>query len=253
MEPTLEELAEHTEAHLLPRPTFESVDREGFVYLAGLRNANLHPYRVADVGAAVEWSRAESRRRGHRDIEWWVGWRAEPAGLADELAALGLTRSEEPPTLTGMTSTTEPPTASHVEVRRVTTLEEYREALEVDWEVWQLSEEERASRRELDFDRFDEIAATGSVHHFSALLEGRRVGFARAVDTHTAVALYGGAVLPAARRRGVYRALVHARWEHAAARGTPVLVVQAGPMSAPVLDALGFVRHGEIQLYCDRL
>jgi hypothetical protein len=32
-----------------------------------------------------------------------------------------------------------------------------------------------------------------------------------------------------------------------------VLVVQAGPMSAPVLDALGFVRHGEIQLYCDRL
>src|SRR5205814_4621039 len=83
MEPTLEELAEHTEAHLLPRPTFESIGRDGLVYLAGLRGANVHPYRLEDVAGAVEWSRAESRRRGHRDVEWWVGWRAEPAGLGD--------------------------------------------------------------------------------------------------------------------------------------------------------------------------
>ena len=34
------------------------------------------------------------------------------------------------------------------------------------------------------------------------------------------VALMGGAVLPEARGRGVYRALVHARWQYAAARGT---------------------------------
>jgi hypothetical protein len=37
------------------------------------------------------------------------------------------------------------------------------------------------------------------------------------------------------------------------ARGTPLLVVQAGRMSAPVLDSLGFVRHGEIRLFADRL
>jgi GNAT superfamily N-acetyltransferase len=253
MQPSLEELAEHTEVHLLPRPMFESVGRDGLVYLAGLRNANLHPYRVEDVAAAVDWSRGESRRRGHRDIEWWVGWRAQPAGLGAELLTLGLTRSDDPPTLTGMTCTTEPPSARHVEVRPVTTLEDYREALEVDWEVWQLSEQERASRREVEFHRFAEIAASGVVHHFSAFLDGRRVGFARAIDMETGVALFGGAVLPQARRRGVYRALVHARWQHAAARATPVLVVQAGPMSAPVLDGLGFARHGEIQLYCDRL
>ena len=63
----------------------------------------------------------------------------------------------------------------------------------------------------------------------------------------------GGAVLPELRRRGAYRALVRARWEHAAERGTPLLVVQAGAMSAPVLDGLGFVRHGEIRLFVDRL
>jgi hypothetical protein len=51
----------------------------------------------------------------------------------------------------------------------------------------------------------------------------------------------------------MYRALVRARWDHAVARGTPLLVVQAGPMSAPVLDGLGFERHGQIRLFADRL
>jgi GNAT superfamily N-acetyltransferase len=68
-----------------------------------------------------------------------------------------------------------------------------------------------------------------------------------------AVALFGGSVLPAARGRGVYRALVRARWDHAVARGTPVLVVQAGAMSRPVLTGLGFESHCEIRLMVDRL
>jgi GNAT superfamily N-acetyltransferase len=67
------------------------------------------------------------------------------------------------------------------------------------------------------------------------------------------VALMGGDVLPSARRRGVYRALVHARWEHAVARGTPLLVVQAGHMSEPVLKGLGFRAHGVLELFVDPL
>ena len=39
---------------------------------------------------------------------------------------------------------------------------------------------------------------------------------------------------------GAYRALVRARWEAAAARGTPVLTVGAGAMSRPILERLGF-------------
>jgi GNAT superfamily N-acetyltransferase len=252
MEPRLDELAEHTEVHLLPRATFDSVERDGLVYLAGLRSANVHPYRVDDVEAQVRWSRAESGRRGHKEVEWWVGWRAEPNDLGNTLAALGLVPNDDPPTLTGMTCTTEPPRGT-VEVSQVETLGEYTAALQVDWEVWQLNEDERDSRRELEIGRFDEMQAAGTVHHFAALLDGRLVGFARAIDMPDAVALFGGAVLPDARRKGVYRSLVHARWAHAAARETPVLVVQAGPMSAPVLDGLGFRRHGEIRLYLDQL
>jgi GNAT superfamily N-acetyltransferase len=67
------------------------------------------------------------------------------------------------------------------------------------------------------------------------------------------VALMGGAVMPSARRRGVYRALVHARWQHAVARGTPLLVVQAGHMSEPVLAGLGFRSHGVLRLLVDPL
>ena len=63
----------------------------------------------------------------------------------------------------------------------------------------------------------------------------------------------GGAVLPEARGRGVYRALVRARWDHTVECGTPLLVVQAGDMSGPILTSLGFESHGEIRLYSDRL
>src|SRR5437763_9367770 len=191
MEPTLDELAEHTEVHLLPRPTFDTIERDGLVYLGGLNGANVHPYRVPDVAAAVEWCRAESRSRGHRDVEWWVGWRAEPHDVAERLLELGLARSDDPPTLTGMTCASEPPSASTIEVRRVATREEYMEAVLVDWEVWQLDEDERARRRVIDHDRYDEIAAAGVVHHFSAFLDGRRVGFGRAIDMETGVGLFG--------------------------------------------------------------
>src|SRR5207244_5221436 len=98
MEGTLEELAEHAEAHFGPVPRFEKVAGDDFAYIAGPRSANLHPYRIGDVASAVEWSRAESRRRGHKEVEWWVGWRAEPRDLGEQLLARGLARSADPPT-----------------------------------------------------------------------------------------------------------------------------------------------------------
>jgi GNAT superfamily N-acetyltransferase len=248
-----EELAEHTEVHLLERATFEAIRRDGYVYIAGERDANVHAYRVDDVGGAVAWSREESRRRGHKDVEWWIGWTAEPADLAEQLLACGLTRSDDPPTLTGMTSRTAPPAEPSIEVRPVETLEDYLATLEVDWEAWGIDPAEREDRRARELARFDAMTATGTVHHWAGFLGGKRVGIGRAIDMEHGVALYGGAVLPEARGHGVYRALVHVRWNHAVARGTPLLVVQAGPMSRPVLAGLGFEPHGEIELYCDRV
>jgi GNAT superfamily N-acetyltransferase len=244
---TPEQLAENTGAYLLPRPSYETVATDDYTYVVGPRNAWVLEIREANV----EWTRDESRRRGIKLVEWWVGWSA-PASLADELLSLGLVPDDEP-VLTGMTSATVPPAAPDIDVRPIETAAQYLEAIAVDWEVWQTPDDERAERRAIEVDRFDAEHAAGTAHHWAAYEDGRPIGFGRGIDMEDGVALMGGAVLPEARGRGVYRALVRARWDHAVARGTPLLVVQAGPMSAPVLDGLGFVRHGEIRLFADRL
>ena len=56
---------------------------------------------------------------------------------------------------------------------------------------------------------------------------------------------WGAAVVPAARGRGVYRALVASRLRAAAARGATLALVHAGPASSPILQRLGFVKFGE--------
>jgi len=246
--PTVAELAEDTAAHVLPRPGFDTVDRAEFFFEAGRHRASMQRLRLVDVDGAVAWAREECARRGVGRCEWWVGWSATPGNLAQQLLDRGFAPDDEEATLTGMSIDREPPAAPHVEVRRIETLDEQLGALEVDWEVWQLPEAERASRRAYEHERFD---PHGTVHHFAAYEDGRPVGFGRAIDMDAGVALMGGAVLPSARRRGVYRALVHARWQHAADRGTPLLVVQAGHMSEPVLAGLGFRRRGVVRLFVD--
>jgi len=249
VEPTVAELAEDAAAHVLPRPGFETIRRDGFFFEAGRHRASMQRLRLDDIEATVAWARDECARRGITHCEWWVGWNATPADLADRLTDLGFVPDDEEATLAGMSIGHEPPAAPHVDVRRIETMEQQLAALEVDWEVWNLPEAERVSRRAYEHERFD---PTGTVHHFAAYEDDEPVGFGRAIDMDAGVALMGGAVLPAVRGRGVYRALVHARWEHAVARGTPLLVVQAGRMSEPVLTGLGFRSHGTIRLFVDR-
>jgi GNAT superfamily N-acetyltransferase len=75
---------------------------------------------------------------------------------------------------------------------------------------------------------------------YFALIDGQVVGEAQAALTPTGSNLSGSSVRPEARGRGVYRALVAARWDEAVARGLPALTVQAGTMSRPILERLGF-------------
>ena len=128
-------------------------------------------------------------------VEWWLGWSATPPDAREQLLELGLV-PDDVPTLTGMTSSVAPPEVAGVEVRRVETAAEYAATIEIDWEVWQLSEEERAARRAVELDRWEPIHRAGVVHHYAAFVDGERVGFGRAIDMVGAVGLFGGAVLP---------------------------------------------------------
>ena len=55
------------------------------------------------------------------------------------------------------------------------------------------------------------------------------------------------------RGRGIYRALVRARWDDAVACGTPALTVLAGRLSGPILEKLGFEVVGWQDCLLDRL
>jgi predicted GNAT family acetyltransferase len=86
---------------------------------------------------------------------------------------------------------------------------------------------------------------------YLAYIDGKPVARASGAFGEHGVTLFGGATLPEARGRGAYRALVAARWQDAVARGTPLLVTQAGKMSRPILERLGFRALCEIRILLD--
>jgi hypothetical protein len=185
-------------------------------------------------------------------VTWWVGERAS-AGVAARLAALGLVPDPETPRLTELALLAPPAGAPRVEVRRVGNADEYLAALEVDWEVRNLPEHEREARRKLAWEAWPAVAADAASQHYFAVTDGEPVGFGRLALTPEGGLMLGGATLPKARGRGVYTALVHARWQDTVARGTPALVVAAGEMATPILERLGFGRLGRVRLLLDRL
>jgi GNAT superfamily N-acetyltransferase len=78
-------------------------------------------------------------------------------------------------------------------------------------------------------------------HLFLARYRGVPAGTAGLVAFERSVYLLGGVVLPAFRKRGLYRALVTARLGYAAGRDIPFATIHArASTSAPLLARLGF-------------
>jgi len=251
---TLLELAEEPGLWLPPEPADDVVVADGYCVVVHGRSSWVHRIRLGERGvrAAVDDVRALLRARGLDEVTWWVGERSTPADLAARLTSLGL-EDGEPAELTTLAIASPPAGVPSVEVRRVETFDEYLTALEIDWEAFDVAEEERRQRRTEARAAWPLIVKDGRSSVYLAYLDGKPVGFARAVFTPSAALLLGGATLPEARGRGVYGALVHARWQETVERGVPRIVVSAGPMSAPILEKLGFERLGTVRLLRDRL
>ena len=96
-------------------------------------------------------------------------------------------------------------------------------------------------------------AARSGAATYLAFAEGEPVAVARALfeEGVPAILMIGGGVLSHARGRGVYRALVRARWDDAVAAGTPALCTHAGALSRPILERSGFVAVSETALLLD--
>jgi GNAT superfamily N-acetyltransferase len=187
--------------------------------------------------------------------DWYLGPSARPAGVADKLMALGLRApADGSGTLDALLLDHEPTgVPSDVETREVATMSDFTDAAELRMEAFGLSEEVREHERGFLATYYDEhLRMKGrSTISFVATVDGRVAGAATALLSDHGLFLIGGATAPWARRRGVYRALVGARWRYAADRGTPALTVHARPdTSSPVLRRMGFrevcsIRHLE--------
>jgi len=187
--------------------------------------------QAGEVGAALDEVRALLDASGAIVCSWWLSDRTSPA-LDDALLAHGLTIDADDHEIDGLLLTREPPPGPpDVEARRLMHAAELAAAQELQWEVFGIPPDRRRPHTVGDDSRV-----------YGAWVDGRLAGAARAYFGPRGAMLAGGATAEWARGRGAYRALVRARWDDAAARGTPALGVHAKNTSSPILRRLGFER-----------
>lgn len=205
-----------------------------------------------DVAAAVEATRAIAREHEKDTIAWWIA--PEHDAYAPGLEALGIVNADTPgfeAVENGMALVEAPAgdRVEDVEVRLVETFEDYVAGSKVLVECFGTPEQPEEVMRK----RWDEYIADDVGRAFIAVVDGQAVGNAFVAFAPVGLNLFGGSVLPGARGRGVYRALLFARWDFAVERGTPALTVQAGRMSKPICERMGFEFVDASRVFVDDL
>ena len=205
------------------------------------------------VAAAVQASRALARERGKGTLAWWIT--SEHDELAASLEEAGLVNTDTPgfEAIENGMALTSPPArrpAENVQIARVETWEDFAAVAEVGRAVFEMPEipEEELRQRYADYIDNSDLGVS-----LSASIDGRIVGGAYSAFGTAGVNLFGASVVSEARGRGVYGSLVLARWDLAVERGTPALTVQAGRMSRPLCERMGFTLVEPVHLFVDEL
>jgi hypothetical protein len=249
----------HPMSELPLPPGFRRIDRGQFAaYLHHMPVAQVvEPQALVpdEVEAAVEDARDVVRADARPLLIWLVGpghpW------LGRRLEELGLVNEDTPgfESVENAMALVEPPAGTapdDVEVREVKTFEEYASSSRIGAEVFGVTQEMRDEMEAELPERYEEYTTPGNpMRTLIASLDGRIVGTATAALGDAGVNLFGGTVLADARGRGVYRALTLARWDMAVERGTPALTIQAGRMSRPIAERLGFQFVGAMHVFVD--
>jgi hypothetical protein len=251
-------VAEDAQAYLPARPSTMRLDANDVV----LRHFPHSPHfwygsatRPRFSNSALEQRvikiRAWFRELGRREFMWMVGDSATPAGLVDRLLELGARLEPNDPESNAMILEHEPPPGPPgITVRRIDTFEDYAASMRIVFEdatadAWQKTEDGLVAA-------WAEARDDRQMYSFLAIEAGEPIGMGQLVWLTNGLPYLGGAhTRGAARGRGAFRALVRARWDEAAHREMPVLLVQAGRMSTPILDQLGFERVGRVRTLID--
>jgi GNAT superfamily N-acetyltransferase len=200
-----------------------------------------------DVGVrGAELDRLIARQRDYfagrgEAVEWKTRAHDQPADLIARLRAAGFAPGEQETVLVGLTAelAADPAPPDGVVLRWVTADADMRRIAAMESAVWGQDwswlGENLIGRIAAAPDDVAVLAAEADGDIVSAawlvFIQPEAGGFAR---------LLGGSTLPQWRGHGIYRALVAARAQRAAARGARYLQVDASADSAPILRRLGF-------------
>jgi GNAT superfamily N-acetyltransferase len=248
----LHETAEYPNAFVPLRAGDERIETPDYTLCLGIEPGSAtvqrQSFSAGATDAVVAEVREHLRSRGRTGTQWEVGSIARPRDLVARLLDRGFTEDPDPLAV-AMVLQAEPPRAEGaVVVRRAESLDDAVALQEVQFEAFEVPDEQRAGRAAWIADTFAQQAPW--IRHV-VLLDGEIVGGGTCAPTRCGVAMFGGAVRPSARGRGAYRALVRARWEEAVAMGTPALLTQAGHMSRLILERLGFAAIGRVHMLRD--
>lgn len=200
-----------------------------------------------DIGVTgAELDRLIARQRDYfagrgEAVGWQVRAHDEPADLTARLRAAGFVPQEERTVLIGLTAelATAPVLPGGVVLRWVTADDDMRRIAALQSAVWG---QDWSWLAENLIGRI--AAAPQGIAVLAAEADGDVVSaawlafFQPGADSFAR--LLGGSTLPQWRGRGIYRALVAARAQRAAARSVKYLQVDASNDSAPILRRLGF-------------
>ena len=183
------------------------------------------PLVEGPVRLVREWFAARGRQR----FVWLVGPSATPTDLEHRLVDLGAEPNPGGSDYMAMVLDHEPPSSpADIELRRVKTFADYAATWEVMFEGFDMPDEERDAIRATFRERWAATADDPGRWSYLALVQGVPVAACSVRRTmHGPLWLAGGATLPSFRGRGIYRALVRARWDDAVELGAGALVVLA--------------------------
>ena len=244
LSPELREFAQNPDRYTWISRDVDRFADERVCVIQGTTWAGVSGVRVeaGDVEALL----AEVRERvpAEKALVWWLDPDTRPVDLRDRLLALGLREPRDRGALLHALACVDepPPGPVEVDVIRVVTFEEHVAATEVMWDAFDTPADRREAQQRHLRAEFDAARDASVPVTFLARYDGRAAGVGRSIYSDRGVFLIAGAVAAWARGRGVYRALVRARWDDAVARGTPALVTEAMPdTSYPILKRVGFV------------
>jgi len=220
----------------------------------------VYGFRVDEPARAEERLlslRKEVQARGGTGVRFQLTPRTRPSDLGERLERHGYRAAEEADVLVwelrnpdGGIRLPEFPDRAGISVREVRSDPEYETFGGLGTLIFGDPAPSEASRTGFLAEFHRKLEEDGHSDRFLAVADGAFIGRGGLELAGPVARFWGSGVLPAHRGRGAYGALVRARCESAAARGSEIVLVTARVgTSGPILKRHGFEPVGSVRVY----